>query len=276
MYIHWVMDEVLAHTAVQMLESRVSNLTPSYWRREGDNRPYARIYYIKSGSGFIRPFGREFALRPGWLYLVPPRGDLSYGCTTDTQIWWMHFTATLYGGIDLFDYLPYRIERRPKDLRELEGRMARLLEAGKSPHPADQIEGIGILLGLVAPFFREPDRPPRPEFREGLKRFLPVLKHIDEHLGGPVSVGDLARIARYETSHFSTLFSKLFGLPPKKYVHRRRIERVQIVLQRSGSKLEVLARQFGFHDAFHLSRAFKRATGLSPRDFRKARKEWMP
>ncbi len=270
------MDEFLAHAAIQMLESRVSNLTPSYWRREGDNRPYARIYYIKSGSGFIRPYGKEVALRPGGLYLVPPRGDLSYGCTRDMQIWWMHFTATLYGGIDLFDYLPYRVERRPRDLPALEARMLRLLEAGKSPHPADQIEGIGILLELAAPFFRDPDRPPRPGHQEGLKRFLPVLKHIDEHLGERVPVEDLARIASYEKSHFSTLFSRLFGLPPKKYVHRRRIERVQLVLQRSQSKLEVLARQFGFHDAFHLSKAFKRATGLSPRDFRKARRESMP
>jgi len=270
------MDEFLAHTAVQMLESRISNLTPSYWHREGDNRPYGRLYYIKSGSGFIRPYGREYSLRPGRLYLVPPRGDFAYGCTKDLQIWWMHFTATLYGGIDLFDYLPYRVERTPRDLPELERRMLRLLEAGRSPHPGDQIEGIGILLELVAPFFQDPERPPRPEQQEGLKRFLPVLRHIDEHLGEPVSVGELARIARYEKSHFSTLFSRFFGLPPKKYVHRRRIERVQLDLQRSPSKLEVLARQFGFHDAFHLSKAFKRATGLSPRDFRKARKESIP
>ncbi len=269
------MDEYLAHVEVQMLESRVSNLTPAYWRREGDNRPYGRIYYVKRGGGFIRPYGRDVRLVPGRVYLVPPRGDFAYGCTEDMQIWWMHFAATLFGFVDLFDYLPYDVERVPEDRKRLERRMGRLLEAAKSGRPADQLEGTGILLQLIAPFFRKPEAPLTAR-QEGIRRFLPVLRHIDENLGRRISVADLARIASYEKSHFSTLFTKTFGLSPWKYVVRKRIERVQLALQRSDAKLENLAEAFGFQDAFHLSRAFKRETGLPPREFRKVKREWGP
>jgi AraC-like DNA-binding protein len=267
------MDEYLAHIEVQMLESRVSNLTPSYWRSELDNRPYARIYYIKHGSGFIRSFGKEYRLVPGRVYLVPPRGDLARGCVENMQIWWMHFAATLFGCLDLFDYLPYSVEWTPEDLEALERRMRRLLETGRSLLAADQLEGTGILLQLIAPFFRQP---PHRELQEGRRRFLPVLKYIDGNLGRRITVGRLAEIASYEKSHFSTLFAALFGVPPMKYVNRKRIERVQLALQRSEAKLARLAREYGFHDAFHLSKSFKRATGFSPRDFRKAKKESQP
>jgi AraC-like DNA-binding protein len=270
------MDEFLSHIAIQMLESRISNLTPSYWRKDCDNRPYGRIYYIKHGSGFIRPYGKEYRLAPGRVYLVPPRGDFAYGCIEDLQIWWMHFSAMLFNCVDLFDYLPYRIECVPEDLGELERRMLRLLELRKSSHPADQLEGMGVLLQLIAPFFREAADAAHRERQESKKRLLPVLKHIDENLGGRIGVEDLARIACYEKSHFSTRFARAFGVPPMKYVVRRRIERVQMELQRSDATLDDLAEAYGFHDAFHLSKAFKRATGLSPRDYRKAKRELQP
>ena len=147
---------------------------------------------------------------------------------------------------------------------------------GKSNAAADQLEGIGILLQLVAPFFREVSPAPHSEAQESKRRFLPVLRHIDENLGRRITVASLARIASYEKSHFSVLFSALFGVSPMKYVNRKRIERVQLTLQRTDAKLDGLAREFGFHDAFHLSKAFKHATGMSPRDFRKAKKEAQP
>jgi AraC-like DNA-binding protein len=265
------MDEHLSHVEIQMIESRVSNLTPSYWRKTGDNRPYGRLYYVKHGAGFIRPFGREYRLVPGRLYLVPPRGDFAYGCDQDMQIWWMHFSARIYGAIDLFDYLPYAVERVPEDLAGLERRMQRLMAVAAGGGPADQLEGTGLLLQLVAPFFREPEGAGGRSLQEARRRLLPVLRHIDENLGRRITVAELARIASYERSHFSTVFAGAFGIPPLQYVIRRRIERVQMALQREETKLEALADAYGFLDAFHLSKAFKQRTGMSPRAYRKAK-----
>jgi AraC-like DNA-binding protein len=270
------MEALSTHLEVRMLESRISKLTPDYWRRSGDNQPYGRLYYVKEGIGSLRSHDHEYRLRPGRLYLIPPRGNLAYACSENMQIWWMHFTATLFGCVDLFDYLPYRIERTAEDRRMVEGQMLRLLQTRRSMLAADQLEATGVLLQLVAPFFRELGAEFRDDAHEDKRRFIPVLKHIDENLGRSIAVADLARIANYEKSHFSTLFSDFFGLPPMKYVNRRRIERVQLELQRSDAKLETLAREYGFHDAFHLSRTFKRHTGLSPREFRKSHRAAEP
>ena len=254
---------------LQILDSQVSDVTPEYWRGVADNQPYGQLYYVEKGNGLIRSFGLEQRLQPGHLYLLPPRANLAYLCSENMRIWWTHFTATLYGHADLFDYFSFEIERKPEDREAVKAQVAMMLRARSSAEPADQLCAMGILIQLLAPFFRAygdalPDRALKVK-----QRFIPVLKHIDENLSRSITVAELAHLASYTQSHFSKLFSTLFSLSPKKYILHRRIERVQQELQRSDVKLAALAQDYGFGDAFHLSRTFKRYTGMSPSKFRR-------
>ena len=276
MYIHWIMKRPLSGVELEILESRISNLAPSYWHKNLDNRPCGRLYYIKKGIGYIRTFGREYKLVPGHLYLVPPGGDFAYGCRQDLQIWWLHFTARLYSCIDLFDYLPYEVEIVPGELKQVERRLLRLIEIHKSEGARNQLECNGLLLQFLASFFRDPDTEHLSRVQKARIRFLPVLRYIDEHLGEKLPVELLAKMACYEKSHFSTLFTAVIGSPPSKYVMRKRLEQAQLIMRKSDIKLDILARQLGFSDAFHFSKAFKRHTGHSPAEYRTMRQQGMP
>lgn len=261
---------------VRIIESRISNLTPSYWHKDLDNRPCGRLYYIKKGAGYIRSHGKEYRLVPGHVYFVSPRGDFAYGCTKNLQIWWFHFTATIMSCIDLFDHLAYDVEVVPSDLEEFERRLLRVMEIYGSEKAKEQLECSGILLQFLSMFFRDPDGQSLSQKQETRLRLLPVLKYIDEHLGERVAVGTLAKIANYEKSHFSTVFSSLLGAPPSQYVIRKRVEQAQLMLGRSDIKLETLAEKLGFSDAFHLSKVFKRVTGFSPSEYRNMGREGIP
>jgi len=276
MYIHWIMKKPLSGIEWEILESRVSNLTPAYWHKELDDRPCARLYYIKKGSGFIRSFGQEYRLEPGHFYLVPPRGGFAYSCLKDLQIWWLHFKATLFSCVDLFDYLPYEVEIIPADVGQVEKNMLRLIEIHRSESARDQLECGGILLQFLAMFFRDADTGHLSRTQKAWVRFLPVLRYIEDHLSENLHVEMLAKLANYEKSHFSTVFAEVFGAPPSKYVMRRRIEQAQLILRKQDIKLEALAEQLGFSDAFHFSKAFKRITGFSPAAFRMAGEEKTP
>lgn len=276
MYIHWIMKRPLSGVELEILESRISRLTPSYWHRSLDNRPCGRLYYIKKGAGFIRTFGREYQLVPGHLYLVPPGGDFAYGCRQDLQIWWLHFTVRLFSCIDLFDYLPYEVEIVPGDVRPVEQRMLRLVQMYKGEAARDQLECSGLLLQFLSLFFRDPDTEHLSRAQKARLRFLPVLRYIDEHLGEKMPVGVLAGMASYEKSHFSTMFTAVLGSPPAKYIMRKRLEQAELILRKSDAKLETLAAQFCFSDAFHFSKAFKRHTGHSPAEYRAMRRQGLP
>jgi len=276
MYFPWIMKLPLTGIELNILESRISDLTPSYWHRDPDNRPCARIYYIKKGQGFIRSYGRHYELAPGRLYLIPPAGDFAYGCTKDLQIWWLHFTAKLFSCVDLFDCLPYEIELVPPTVTHIEASLSRLLELPGNESVKGQLESCGILLQLLSMFSKEPEGESLSESQNIRVRLLPALKYIDEHPGGKISVETLAKITGYEKSHFSTLFSAAFASSPAKYMMRKRIEQAQLMLQRSNDKLDTLADRLGFSDAFHFSKTFKRLTGVSPADYRKTGKTGTP
>ena len=269
MYIPWIMKRPLTGIELDIIESRVSHLTPSYWHKDPDNRPYARIYYVNKGLGFIRSYGRQYELTPGRLYLIPPAGDFAYGCKKDLQIWWLHFTAKLFSYVDLFDYLPYEIELVPQPISHIEASLSRLIEIHGNKSARDQLESGGILLQLLSMFFKDPEGENLPQAQNIRTRLLPALKHIEEHPDERISVETLAKIAGYEKSHFSTLFSTAFATSPAKYIMRKRIEQAQLLLQRSNDKMETLAHRLGFSDAFHFSKAFKHQTGVSPSEYRK-------
>ena len=48
------------------------------------------------------------------------------------------------------------------------------------------------------------------------------------------------------------------------------------LLSDTGRKLQDIAEELGFTDAFHFSKTFKRLSGKSPREFRDSRKDPMP
>ena len=109
-----------------------------------------------------------------------------------------------------------------------------------------------------------------PKTRAGLAR---VLKFLSEHVGQRVSLDDLARVAALSRFHLSRTFSDSVGISLRTYVRNLRLERAQQMLTRSpGASLTDVALDAGFYDLPHLDKAFRERYGVSPSEFRKARR----
>jgi AraC-like DNA-binding protein len=65
-------------------------------------------------------------------------------------------------------------------------------------------------------------------------------------------------------------FQKHFGDSPMRYFAGYHVQRLAAILESSDAPLRELAEEFGFYDEFHLSRVFKRYTGMSPTAYRRA------
>lgn len=85
---------------------------------------------------------------------------------------------------------------------------------------------------------------------------------------GSISVVGLAERAGLSESALRRRFVRETRMSPYQYYSMLRVNRIKVALAHSHDTLASIATQFGFTDAFHLSRVFKQYTGLSPSDWR--------
>lgn len=95
-------------------------------------------------------------------------------------------------------------------------------------------------------------------------RLRRVLDHVEAHLASDLSLDDLARVAALSPYHFARAFKKSVGVPPYRYVVRRRVERARDLIATGQYRVGEVAHALGFSDPSHLTRAFKAHLGLTP------------
>jgi len=95
-----------------------------------------------------------------------------------------------------------------------------------------------------------------------------VLAFVQDHLDQDLSLEALAQQAGFSSSHFARMFRQATGESPHQFVLRQRIERAQRLLEERDVPLASVARACRFADQSHLTQAFKRHLGLTPRAYR--------
>ena len=88
-----------------------------------------------------------------------------------------------------------------------------------------------------------------------------------------LSLGVVAGVAGMEPFAFLRAFARTYGLPPHAWVVQLRVRRAQELLRAGRAPAEVAA-ALGFSDQSHLTRHFRRVTGVTPGAYRRAR--WGP
>jgi len=91
-----------------------------------------------------------------------------------------------------------------------------------------------------------------------------VCNFIEEHLSEKISLGALSSLAGLSPNHFARAFQQSVGMPPHRYLLRRRLEHVEHMLRETQLPLSQIAQAVGFTDQSHLARHFRRLTGVPP------------
>jgi AraC family transcriptional regulator len=100
-------------------------------------------------------------------------------------------------------------------------------------------------------------------------RLRVIKNYIEENLGNPISLRELAELACVSMRHFERAFRQSSGAPPHRYVLERRVSAARdLLLSQPNLPIEEIARRLGFSSSSHLSAAFSRRMGCSPAAFR--------
>jgi AraC family transcriptional regulator len=100
-------------------------------------------------------------------------------------------------------------------------------------------------------------------------RLRRVQEYVVENLEEDISVADLASAANLSVFHFTRLFTAATGMPPHRFVGQQRLERAMTLLAAGTMPLSAIALNARFSSQASFGRAFRRATGTSPGQYRR-------
>ena len=100
-----------------------------------------------------------------------------------------------------------------------------------------------------------------------------AVDYIDRNYkNSDIKISFLASVCKISTRYFCELFSAFFGVSPKEYIIRKRIESAKNMLISSDDKISDIAENCGFSDVYYFSKVFKKEFNETPSAFRSQNK----
>jgi AraC family transcriptional regulator len=103
-------------------------------------------------------------------------------------------------------------------------------------------------------------------------RLRRVLDYISTNVDEDITLADLARVGGQSPFHFARKFTLAMGVSPKRYVSRMRLDKAMAELAAGRLPLAQIAHNAGFSSQASFTRAFRRATGMTPLEYRRRRR----
>jgi AraC family transcriptional regulator of arabinose operon len=238
--------------------------------REKGSRSYLLIY-TREGSGAVEHAQGTFSVSPGEVLLFTPRNLHGYGTDKQVGLWdlqWAHFHPR-----SDWDSLIRWPER---------GRGVAVLAP-----PTSLQDLISDHLTDVRNWYHGDVT----ERRLALNRFEEILLRLNHFVGtgriqderianmqGRIrhefrrewTVDRMAEVAGLSTSRFGHLFRDETGISPREFLETVRLEEAKRLLAESALAIGAISREIGFADEFYFSNRFRRATGVSPSEYRRS------
>ena len=105
---------------------------------------------------------------------------------------------------------------------------------------------------------------------ETLSKIMPKLKtYINENLEMDLTRSDLAAQIYVHPDYLSHIFKEKVGMSVSQYIMHARLEESKILLRSTKKSISEISHQVGYPNTSYFSRLFKRATGMTPTEYRK-------
>ncbi|QTN30988.1 helix-turn-helix domain-containing protein [Akkermansiaceae bacterium] len=185
--------------------------------------------------------------------------------------------ASVAGYHALFTLEPSRKSRAPARSRMHLGsrELAQVLElADRLEAELDAREpGFGFMatatfMQLIGMLSRLYGSNPSPDGK-ALLRIGEALSHLERNINNEVNLDELASIAHMSSRSFLRIFRSATGTSPLAWMLGQRINRACMLLRNTDKPVTEIALDVGFNDSNYFSRQFRKATGFSPRDYRR-------
>lgn len=112
--------------------------------------------------------------------------------------------------------------------------------------------------------------------KHSMKQYSPLVQKaitcIDAELASNLTLQNLAKRLNVSGSYLSTVFKKETGQTITGYVNTKRIRHAMHLLSSTNLQVQTISQHCGILDIHYFSKLFKKATGLTPKEYRESLK----
>ncbi|MEI6874785.1 MAG: AraC family transcriptional regulator, partial [Spirochaetota bacterium] len=262
----------------------VGRLEDEDWGRRGSPlspSPSYAVYWLDDGSGTLRIDFEDYRLRPNRFYFVAPGQVLSWNVTGALTGWNLSFSVDfLEGGMaDLRFLMSLSYFHELDKLHELvpppESKAAfgilfsQLLEESNLGTMESSIMAQSLLRLLLIRLQRlYPRRWESPVPTAGQRLTEDYCRLVGSSFLERRRVADYATLLGVSADHLSATFRETTGLSPGILIQNHLVLEAKRLLAHSNLTVAETAVRLKFKDASYFSRFFRRATGVSPSEFK--------
>lgn len=233
----------------------------------GPRSPTSRFF--KSENQLDRPPGDIVFLPRGSAFrALSEPGEHSLLCLTFESI----HALRLFESEDFPEDIPPCFDVQAGRIRQ---GLARLLEEIRNPGFGQEVLLESVALSLVVDLCRHlrqfDGHQPASTGRMADWRLRRLRDRIEDGLSGTLSIADLAAECGTSSRHLIRTFKTTTGSTLSDYIARRRIERAMRALDDQKTMIKVIAGDCGFQSAAAFSASFRKATGMTPKQYREER-----
>lgn len=96
-----------------------------------------------------------------------------------------------------------------------------------------------------------------------------VLEYIHNNIADKMLVDNVAKLTRWKTNHFTSIFKKYMKLTPYQYVLKVKIDKCIIAMKTENRSVSEIAFELGFNSYSSFSKMFKKTTGFTVEEYKK-------
>ncbi len=216
-------------------------------------RTYWLIHFVVSGSGIFRIDGKEYQLKPGEMFIIPPYVETYYEANA-LKPWnyiWVGFTTDS----PLPKDLPHILNL--PEAAEIFNAMKNCenFSEGRSAYLSARLWDLfAFILGKE---------------KKQSEYVNTSLDLIHSQYMTDITIDKIANRLNIDRTYLYTLFKKKLGISPKQYLFNHRMSIAASLLRDQSSSVATVARSVGYSNMYIFSKMFKQHFGISPSQYAK-------
>ena len=227
------------------------------------------FFWVLEGECFLNIDSHPFIARPGQLAYLPKGKMRSYThSSTNFSMYEIAFSAEV-NGQDLMEVLGLTDSDFVVDIPQKE-EMTKAFESSSHVemfrNPIYDIGWCANIINIIKLYVEARQKQDNSDSHV----FDPVLAHMAENLGTPLTTESLASLVYMQPTYFIRRFKASYGLPPIAYLGQLRLQKAMELLSTTGLSMEKISRAIGIEDTSYFARFFKKNCGVTPSEYRNA------